>query len=179
MKKIHLCAVFFPVLGLLSWCLSLQLKASFGREVRLRIEGYDPRDLLSGHYLQFRLSLTRSLNCPNTSNSASKARVMCACLTPSTSESSLFEGVDIRSCSEAKKTCVVFLQGTCQGASFSSELDRYYIPETYSQVLSVLPEGASVSVALDSEGEGVITKMFVGGQTVEAYAEGRLRESNE
>lgn len=179
MRKIHLFAIVFPIVGLLTWCLSLQSKATFGQEVRLGIEGYDPRDLLSGHFLRFRLSLTRTLNCPVTDTTTREARSMCACLVPSASEPPLFEGKEVRHCSEVRETCAVFLQGTCQGPEFSSELDRYYIPEAYSEVLSVLPGRASVSLMLDSAGRGVITKMFVGDQPIEVYAESRLGVAKE
>jgi len=35
-----------------------------GREVRLRIDGYDPRELLTGHYVEFQIQETRNGACP-------------------------------------------------------------------------------------------------------------------
>lgn len=35
-----------------------------GEEIRVRIDGYDPRELLTGHYVQFQIQETRNGPCP-------------------------------------------------------------------------------------------------------------------
>ncbi len=56
MKK-HFLAVclFAPVVALLGWLCWLTYQAHTGTEVKVRIQGYDPRDLLSGHYIQYEI----------------------------------------------------------------------------------------------------------------------------
>lgn len=47
--------VFLPVLILLVWVATIEVQRAQGREVVVRLQGYDPRDLLSGHYISYRL----------------------------------------------------------------------------------------------------------------------------
>lgn len=47
--------VFLPVLILLMWVATIEVQRGQGREVVVRLQGYDPRDLLSGHYISYRL----------------------------------------------------------------------------------------------------------------------------
>ena len=42
-----------------AWITREEAGRRFGVEVRLPVEGYDPRDLLSGHYVRFRLVAAR------------------------------------------------------------------------------------------------------------------------
>lgn len=44
-----------PILFLGMWGVSLKIQMNSGLEVRLPIRGYDPRDLLSGHYIQYQI----------------------------------------------------------------------------------------------------------------------------
>lgn len=44
-----------PILFLGMWGVSLKIQMNSGIEVRLPIRGYDPRDLLSGHYIQYQI----------------------------------------------------------------------------------------------------------------------------
>lgn len=44
-------ALLFPLVVLLVWILSLQYSVLYGNSVTVAVTGYDPRDLLSGHYL--------------------------------------------------------------------------------------------------------------------------------
>ena len=44
-------ALFFPLVTLLIWILHLQYYILYGNSVTVAVTGYDPRDLLSGHYL--------------------------------------------------------------------------------------------------------------------------------
>ena len=43
--------LFFPLITLFVWILSLQYTILYGNSVTVAVTGYDPRDLLSGHYL--------------------------------------------------------------------------------------------------------------------------------
>lgn len=46
-------ALAFPIAVLLAWVLFLTIKVATMPEVTVRIAGYDPRDLLSGHYIAY------------------------------------------------------------------------------------------------------------------------------
>lgn len=47
-------AVLFPIIVLLFWVIGLQSDISRSEKVIIAVEGYDPRSLISGHYLQLR-----------------------------------------------------------------------------------------------------------------------------
>jgi len=47
--------VLLPVFILLTWVATLEVQIHQGREVVVRLRGYDPRDLLSGHYISYML----------------------------------------------------------------------------------------------------------------------------
>ena len=54
MKKIQIIAALtFPILMLVLWVIFLTVKSLTLPEVRVSITGYDPRDLLSGHYIAY------------------------------------------------------------------------------------------------------------------------------
>lgn len=52
-KKIVLALVFLPTTLLLIWLTAINISISSMDEVKLRIKGYDPRDLFRGHYIEY------------------------------------------------------------------------------------------------------------------------------
>lgn len=63
MKKVFLIiALFFPLVVLIGWTGWLGTTRGLRQEVVLPIQGYDPRDLLSGHYLSYQIDWKRA-NC--------------------------------------------------------------------------------------------------------------------
>ena len=52
--------VLAPAVILLMWCVGLSLQLRSGQEVTVRIMGYDPRSLLSGHYIMYRIDWTNT-----------------------------------------------------------------------------------------------------------------------
>lgn len=63
MKTKFLAVLFaIPFLCLLAWTLQLTWQRSHGQEVKVAVMGYDPRDLLSGHYIQYQIDWSRT-NC--------------------------------------------------------------------------------------------------------------------
>lgn len=58
-QRLLLVAVIFPILGLLALIGRAELNLRSGRPWELGISGYDPRDLLSGHYLRYQYQFNR------------------------------------------------------------------------------------------------------------------------
>ena len=54
-KKLWIAALALPWVCLLVWTLSLTVQRFRGSEVTVRVMGYDPRDLLSGHYIAYEI----------------------------------------------------------------------------------------------------------------------------
>ena len=55
-KKRMLILFFLPLIVLCGWTIGLFIQQSVGTEVKVAIYGYDPRDLLSGHYIQYQIN---------------------------------------------------------------------------------------------------------------------------
>lgn len=56
-KKIWLVlSLVFPIVFLLSWTIITEQNIKNAKEIIIRAEGYDPRNLISGHYLNLRLN---------------------------------------------------------------------------------------------------------------------------
>ncbi len=47
-------AVSFPVIILAAWCGVLHYQNTTSQTVKIAVQGYDPKDILSGHYLNLR-----------------------------------------------------------------------------------------------------------------------------
>lgn len=54
-NKIILFILLIPVICLFAWNCFLWYDKDSGTEIRVSITGYDPRDLLSGHYIRYRI----------------------------------------------------------------------------------------------------------------------------
>ena len=52
-KKFLILALSFPFIALIVWTISLYVQQSTGTEIKVAVMGYDPRDLLSGHYIRY------------------------------------------------------------------------------------------------------------------------------
>ena len=52
-KKFLMFLFFIPFVCLFCWTTWLYMQRETGKEVTVTISGYDPRDLLSGHYISF------------------------------------------------------------------------------------------------------------------------------
>ena len=54
-KRLYMAAVIFPILTLAGWVGFLQYSLWHQPRVQIAVSGYDPRNLLSGHYLSLQL----------------------------------------------------------------------------------------------------------------------------
>ena len=59
-KKLLLFILFLPCLFLFGWLCFLSFQKTQGKEVTVVIMGYDPRDLLSGHYIAYRIDWNKT-----------------------------------------------------------------------------------------------------------------------
>lgn len=130
-----------------------------GQSVTLAVEGYDPRDLLSGYYLRYRIKYEADL-CGKEEGEA------CACLErKQTGISSAWA----TPCSQAPSTCSVFIRGRCATGQFHAGIERYYIPEDKRHSVPVIPKGATISVRVDKTGKAVTEGFSIKGQSLEDY----------
>lgn len=118
-------AVFLliPVLALLLLAVRGHLLQEFGVERTFPVEGFDPRDLLSGHYLTYRLDYGTPDLCPHL---PSRAPVH-YCV-----EEKVF-----REGASGAAGCGLFMTGMCEQGRFVAGVERFYIPEERSVDLDV------------------------------------------
>lgn len=54
-KRVWAVLFALPLVCLMTWTAYLTYQRDSGREVKVAVQGYDPRDLLSGHYIQYQI----------------------------------------------------------------------------------------------------------------------------
>jgi uncharacterized membrane-anchored protein len=146
-NKLALLLLIIPslVLLLLAFQKSQSLRA--GKEVVLSISGYDPRDLLAGHYLVYTIDYGFDVRCEYERLHMKK------------SDKDAYICLDTKTLSfeSPESSCKLFIKGKCDYGRFIAGIERYYIPQEKAQdlekivlknkskiKLSVLPNGTAM-----------------------------------
>ncbi|RYZ71778.1 MAG: hypothetical protein EOP09_04125 [Proteobacteria bacterium] len=158
-------AIVGPIIALLIWTLTIAFTYSSGESYRVKIVGYDPVDLLSGHYLRFRYDFGQTPICANRPESAT----FCACY--SVNETNVITSQESYLCDKAQKVCKNYIQGVCRAGTFLTGSERYYFPEKYAPVLALVPENSYAEVKVMSDGKIALQNIFVGESPILDYAE--------
>jgi hypothetical protein len=151
-KEFRIAAFVLPVLALFA---VLANKAQLGSqdtvELTVPIEGFDPRDLLAGHYLTYGIRASR-LDMSAEATQTAEKQSFCACF----SEQEVF----ITQCANHK--CKLYVPITSRnGLLFTSDtLERYYFPDKYKDVLAVVPVGSKMKIAVNA-GNAKALQMYV------------------
>lgn len=147
----HKILLYVPVITLLLWLVSIQMALDTAERVVLPVEGYDPRDLLSGHYLQIR---TRYPVRPDAKDSGQK---LFFCF----DNSKLFP--------KKPDKCRVFISGENLYGRFNDGIDRFYVPEDKAKPLErLLREGArkaEIVLSVDKNGSAYVTDLLFDGKS--------------
>ena len=147
-------AIILPILVMGGWISTYLAKSNTGTEVTLKIRGYDPRDLLSGHYLTYAIDYGSPVTCPG------QKREWCLCLKQGREEEHVLA---YQQDCHVMSSCSTILKGFCEYKRFSAGIERYYFPERYKDKLRVVPPDSAVTVALGSNGNGIVTQLKVKG----------------
>jgi uncharacterized membrane-anchored protein len=150
--------VALPVLVIAFAIASAALSGRNAQTYLFAIEGYDPRDLLRGHYLQYRLSveLTEREPCGDAD--------CCLCLTGSPDE--IVAHAETVPCDSAVGCDAKLL------TRYVREPQRYYVAEEkapeYDRRLREVngPGRAEALVALDREGEAHVLELRLDGESI-------------
>ncbi|MEN9432518.1 MAG: hypothetical protein RLZZ422_107 [Pseudomonadota bacterium] len=119
---------------------------SQGVEVRLPIRGFDPRDLLAGHYLTYKVDYNLGDFCNITQSTQRQEHTIC--LEPLQSI--------------ADSTCILPLSGMCSTAGFNTGLERFYIPEQYAQALDqAIRDQKGEIVIMVKNGKGTVKDLII------------------
>ena len=149
-RKFQVMAIVLPLVAIAVWVGSYAFVRQTAREFTFPIAGYDPRDLLSGHYLQYRVDYMLPLKCEM------NAPEWCVCVVDS--KPYAFVNREGR-CSEV--SCEITMRGRCEGLRFAAGIERFYFPEKFTKKLAVVPPQSSVTISLGSNGQAVVKSMQV------------------
>ncbi|HNR89044.1 MAG TPA: GDYXXLXY domain-containing protein [Spirochaetota bacterium] len=123
-----------------------------GAEIVLPITGYDPRDLLAGHYLTYRVEYGIEGLCES-----SRTRAGCICFD---TDGNRF----IDDCAgDPPAVCYPFVRGECRNGRFVAGIERYYIPEAKAASLDsrVRKGGAKIRIAVSPSGRSVVKDLIL------------------
>lgn len=144
-------ALLFPIVVLATNTWMYQQQRQAGETFRFPIEGFDPRDMLSGHYLFYKVDygVISEYGCPASDITA------VLCLRP---EKRVYPA------DERPNTCEIYLQGECDAsAAFTAGLDRFYIPQEYATQLenTIAQKKGSIEVSIDKRGNAAILDLLI------------------
>ncbi|MEZ4287912.1 MAG: GDYXXLXY domain-containing protein [Polyangiales bacterium] len=132
------------------------------------IDGYDPRDLLRGHYLEFRIAtnhLDDNDELRSKMDSGSGVSNNCFCLRRSDDKTIATD----MGCSSAKQECDAFVK-----RDLLDEINRYYIAEARVDEFEKLLQDAArenratIAVRIDNEGTPTIESLLIDGTPIES-----------
>ena len=155
-RAAQIAGIVLPILVIAFWISTYVFSVRTGRVVRLQIEGFDPRDLLSGHYLRYNVQYGMDIPCQNKERRT-------VCFTPG--DDGIWT-VDSNMTYDASPSCDVFLHGTCRYSRFEAGIERYYFPEEFKRQLAVVPPASTIDVAITPDGKGIVKALHVDGQPV-------------
>jgi uncharacterized membrane-anchored protein len=146
-------AIAFPIIVLLCLMLYKQHIVSTGQVVKLAIIGFDPRDLLSGHYLRYQVDYQTDKSC----DSAAKQSIR-LCLKPQRYFISPYDVI--------RSECQLYLSGYCKAGQFIAGIERFYIPEQYALQLDKLVRDArgELQISVTPQGKAIIQTLLIDGQ---------------
>jgi uncharacterized membrane-anchored protein len=148
--KLIIAALAFPILALLGLAINKATTREMGRIVTFKITGYDPRDLLSGHYLIYQIDYGFPGLC---TNPAMQGQTIFVC----PQEQKVYRG--------KPASCSYFIKGSCQDRRFEAGVERYYIPQEYSARLDRLVRNkqGSVTLSVPSNGIAQVNELLIEG----------------
>lgn len=159
-NKQVLIAVAIPFILLCLLIARAEYHIRSGEQWNFAITGYDPRDLLRGHYLRFRLAYDWDTK----KNSCNYGQPCCMCLTRTEAKA---PKVHQTNCDTAKTQCDGFMLSTHQNT-----LNRFYISETEARRAEDIlrqarrDNSAYLTVSINKKGEPRIVDLLIGEQPI-------------
>ena len=162
-RRFTLLAVALPVIAIVLGIARAEWTFRHGRDFVFEIGGYDPRDLLRGHYLLFQLRVDpQAVREPCEDEGPEPC---CLCLT---------RGEGDRVTSAERATCAT-ARADCDGAlqiTDAIRAVRYYVPEAQAADLerrlreAAQREAALAVVSIDADGNGRVRELQIDGETI-------------
>lgn len=176
MSKFKALALLLPLIGMIAMIVVHTHNRETGTNWRIPVTGYDPRDLLRGHYLTFRYDW----NWAETQQTC-QGQDCALCLSP-VDNSGVNPEVALMSKDLAVQTCDTFIVGSSYrgkdfriGSDKANGLTRYYIPENRAELLDkalrLWTDDAKfeVSLSINESGQAFIDQMYINDMVLEDW----------
>jgi uncharacterized membrane-anchored protein len=116
------------------WIASLQASL-LGDRMKLPVEGFDPRDLISGHYVRFRLTAEREASALLSAEERVRGERLSFCMEPAGGR---LHPVRVRKAGDACKP-ILTGQASAEGVRFGP--DRFYVDERRANEVAAVRAG--------------------------------------
>lgn len=149
-KRIFITLLLLPVAALLMITFSKIWILQVGQELELPISGYDPRDLLSGHYLTYRIDYGFPIECA-----------------PMSEGQDLFVCMSLKTVStERQAECSTQIRGQCRNGVFNAGIERFYIPESKATELTTAlrERPSSILISILKNGHAQVKSLRIDGK---------------
>ena len=170
-NKILIAALLFPILGLTVLASFRAYKLHTGYEMTLDVQGYEPRDILSGHYVVYTVDYGPFEDCyeylkkDTGSESAGETRIkisddeeLCVCYSNPPDATS---GYWTRCNDVNEANCPVYIRGKCNYRRFEAGIEKFFVPETQAGAYDAIlrEEGAELVIKIDSNGKASVADL--------------------
>jgi len=162
-RKSVLIAVLLPLLAISLGIVRAQLQLGRARDYVFDIQGFDPRDLLRGRFLQFRLQVDDAQIREACDPRGGQA--CCLCLTRGATDQP--PQVAHSTCEDARAHC----DGVLQPKYLHDPL-RFYVAEAHANQLdkrladAMQKHRAQVILAIDANGEALVRELLLDGKAI-------------
>lgn len=164
-----------PLLVLGAWALRLRYQGVSGVDVELPVEGFDPLDHISGHYVTYRLAMGRHDPCrPSTQALIDRQEERCLCFDSGEQPLPNWAGA----CSARPDDCQLYLKGSCPWSGFVAGVERFYIPEADSPWLKVVPPKSRIVLTLTGSGSALVKEFRPEGEDYNAWIQRKKTEQS-
>ncbi len=151
---LRIIAFGLPLLVFGLWVAQLEWQKSKAKRLEVAIEGYDPRDLISGHFLRYRLVLGGMDPCK--SPGLGRTDALCLCWTQ---EEVAARATWSGACDAVPASCSLKMRGQCGPFGFEAGIERAYIPEADAEFLKTVPPGSRVVLSLTKDGQSFVEEL--------------------
>lgn len=153
-KKSLIIVLAIPILALAILCGMKKATVLKGTLITLPISGYDPRDLLSGHYIQYTIDYGIKDICSYAVN-----EVAYVCL-------------DIKIVTKTiPSDCKLFIEGECKHGRFVAGVEKYFIPESKATLLQaeLQKNKSSIVLSITKNGHASIKDLLIDGKPANQF----------
>jgi uncharacterized membrane-anchored protein len=153
MKKLSIwpiIAVIIPVVALAGLVIEKERRMRQGEEIVLPIVGFDPRDLLSGHYLIYQIDYGVKNLCKKVSKQSNNTLGYVLLNPP---EFQTYEPTPGQ----------IFIKGECEHGRFKAGIERFYIPQEHAKILDKAVRGRSgkIKISVFYDGRAQVKDLLI------------------